>query len=290
MESPTVAASPATHVYSPNRRQKLGLMQTWALLLHNMVRERNLIVQLFKRDFLAGYKKSFLGLTWLFIYPILGVVVWIFLRRTGLLQTGTIGVPYPVYVILGTTMWGFFAGSFKAAEQTLTAGRSLIWQVNYPREILLVKQVATTLAQFTITMLVTFGVMLGFGVVPAWQGLLLPLVLVPLFLFAVAFGLIAGMIAAVTIDIGKATHTLLGLAIWTTPVIYADTVPSTAIGTLIAWNPLTYLVCSARDVLLYGRLYDTTGYVVCSVLAVILFLLAWRLFYVTEHRLIERMI
>lgn len=265
-------------------------MQTWTLLLGNMIRERQLIAQLFKGDFLAGYKKSFLGLTWLFIYPILGIVVWIFLRHTGVLQTGSLTVPYPVYVILGTTMWGFFAASFKAAEQTLTAGKSLIWQVNYPREILLVKQVATVLAQFTITLAVTLIVMLTFGVLPAWQGLLLPLVLLPLFLFAVAFGLLAAMIAAVTIDMGKATHTLLGLAMWTTPVIYANTVPNSTLGTLIAWNPLTYLVCSGRDVLLYGRLYDTTGYFLCAALALVLFLLAWRLFYVAEHRLIERMI
>jgi len=62
------------------------------------------------------------------------------------------------------------------------------------------------------------------------------------------------------------------------------------IQTLIKWNPLTYLVCSARDIIIYGRLYDVQGYAICTGLSFLCFLVSWRLFYVSENKLIERMI
>lgn len=90
-------------VYKPNQRHELGVFQTWRIMAQNMVRARELIWQLFKRDLLAGYKKSFLGFTWLFISPILGIVSWVFLQQAGVLETGELGIPYPAYVLVGTS-------------------------------------------------------------------------------------------------------------------------------------------------------------------------------------------
>jgi hypothetical protein len=41
---------------------------------------------------------------------------------------------------------------------------------------------------------------------------------------------------------------------------------------------------------LYGRLYDPAGYAICALLSVVVFLLSWRLFFVGEDRLVERMV
>jgi lipopolysaccharide transport system permease protein len=75
-------------------------------MLNNMIQARTLIWQLFKRDFRTGDKKSFMGMTWLFIAPVLGIFSWIFLRQTGVLRPGDLDLPYPLYVLVGSTMWG----------------------------------------------------------------------------------------------------------------------------------------------------------------------------------------
>ena len=41
---------------------------------------------------------------------------------------------------------------------------------------------------------------------------------------------------------------------------------------------------------IYGKLYKTAGFFICAILAVLLFLISWRLSYVSENRIIERMI
>jgi ABC-type polysaccharide/polyol phosphate export permease len=57
-------------------RHELGLFRTWAVMARNVWGARELIWQLFKRDLLAGYKKSFIGMAWLFISPLMGIVSW----------------------------------------------------------------------------------------------------------------------------------------------------------------------------------------------------------------------
>jgi lipopolysaccharide transport system permease protein len=259
-------------------------------MLTNIIDSRELIWQLFKRDFFAGYKKSFIGITWIFIAPIMGIISWVFLQKTGMLQPGDLGIPYPAYVLIGTTMWGLFMGFFSAANSTLSAGGGLVMQVNYPHEILLFKQTAQHLANFLISLSMNIVVLTLFGVIPSWKIVFFPLVVLPLFFLGAAIGLITSMISIVAIDLSRIINMGLGLIMWATPLIYSDKVDSQFVQTLIKWNPLTYLVCSARDIIIYGRLYDTAYYFIFAGLSFMLFMISWRLFYVSENKIIERMI
>jgi len=256
----------------------------------NIYHSRELILQLFKRDFFASYKKSFLGITWIFISPLMGIVSWVFLNATGMLQPGDVGIPYPAYVLIGTTMWGLFMGFFEAAGNTLLTGKDLVMQVNYPREALLFKQTAQHLAHFSIALVLNLVVLLMFRVLPGWKALLFPLVAMPLFFLGAAIGMVVSMISIVAIDISRGIKMGMGLMMYLTPVIYSNRINSELAQSIIAWNPLTYLVCSARDIVVYGRLYDPGGYFFSSGLSVLLFIVSWRLFYVSEDRIIERMI
>jgi len=277
-------------IYRPNQRHELGFFETWKVMTQNIIHSRELIWQLFKRDFFASYKKSFLGITWIFVAPIMGIVSWVFLNMTGMLRPGDVGIPYPAYVLVGTSMWGLFIGFFNSANETLSAGQALVMQVNYPHEALLFKQTSQQVANFLITLGVNLVVLLAFGVAPSWKILFLPLIVMPLFFLGAAVGLITSMISIVAVDISRIIHMVLGLAMYLTPVIYSNRIDDSLARTIIKWNPLTYLVCSARDIIIYGRLYNTAGFLICAAIAFLLFMASWRLFYVSEDRIIERMI
>ena len=282
-------SSPLT-IYRPNMRHELGLFETWAVMSSNVWRSRELIWQLFKRDFLAVYKKSFIGFSWVFISPILGIVSWIFLQQTGLLNPGDVGIPYPAYVLIGTSMWALFIGFFGSASSTLSAGAGLLMQVNYPHEALLFKQLATQLANYLIGFAMNLCVLLAFHVVPSWGILLLPLVALPLFFLATAVGLMVAMISVVAYDVSRLVDIGLGILMYTTPIIYSANSSSHTLQLINYWNPLTYLVCSCRDMIIYGQLYHPKGYFIAASISLVLFMISWRLFYVTEDKLIERMV
>jgi lipopolysaccharide transport system permease protein len=277
-------------IYRPNMRHELGFFATWALMSRNVWQARELIWQLFKRDFFAAYKKSFVGKAWLFISPLMGIISWSFLQLSGVLKPGDVGIPYPAYVLVGSSMWGLFMGLYYAASGTLSAGSSLIMQVNFPHEVMLFKQVAQHLAGFLIAFVMNLVVLLCFGVIPSWGTLLLPVVALPLFFLGAAMGLMMAMIGVVAGDVSRFVDMGMAFLMYLTPIIYSAKTTSPLVQTIIHWNPLTYLVCSCRDIMIYGRLYSPTGYFISAGISLLLFMISWRLFYVSEDKLVERMI
>ena len=239
-------------IYRPNQRSQLSWLETWKRMAGTLWRNRELISQLFRRDFAGGYKKSLLGPTWVFLTPVVGVAAWIFLRRAGLLNAGELDIPYPIYVLVGTTMWGLFMGFYSASASTLRAAGSLLMQINFPHEVYLFEQNALQLVNFSILLVLNLLAMIIFGVAPSWKLILLPVVLLPLFMAGAAIGLIASVFGAVTMDVRRGLDLTLGMLIWLSPVIYSSSVQSSTLTTISRYNPLTYLVCSARDIILYG--------------------------------------
>ena len=277
-------------IYRPNQRHELGVFETWRVMVKNILHSRELIWQLFKRDFFAGYKKSFLGISWIVISPLMGIVSWVFLNMTGMFHPGDLDIPYPAYVLIGTSMWGLFMGFYTSASMTLSAGKALVMQINYPHEALLFKQTAQHLANFSITFVMNIIVIIAFKVVPSWTIIFFPFVALPLFFLGAGIGLLVSMISIVAVDVSRVISMGMGLMMYATPLIYSDSVNSPVVRSIIKWNPLTYLICSTRDIIVYGRLYDVTGYILCTGLSFLIFLVSWRLFYVSEDRIIERMI
>jgi lipopolysaccharide transport system permease protein len=277
-------------IYEPNSRHRVGFFKIWLIMLRNIVLSRELIFQLFKRDFIAAYKKSLLGIGWIFIAPLVGIVSWVFMNATGILNPGDVGIPYPAYVLLSSSIWGLFMGFYTAAAGTLGAGSGFIMQVNYPHEALLVKQTAQQLADFVLSFVLNIGVLLAFKVIPAWQIVFFPILVLPLFLLGAGVGLVISVLSAVSSEIQKGFDIVLGLVIYITPVIYSPKYNNALLQKIIKWNPLTYLVGGVRDIVIYGRMDHVDRFLYSSLLAFVVFLFSWRLFFISEDKVIEKMI
>ncbi len=276
--------------YTPNMRHRMGLVGIVGTMVRNIVRSQDLIWELFKRDFFAQYRKSFLGMTWLLLAPLLGVASWVFLQAAGLLVPGDVGVPYPVYVLMGSAFWGFFLSMYRSSADTLGAGAGLLLQVSYAHESLLFQQVLIQIANFSITFLINIAIMVAFGVFPSWKAVLAVPCLLPLFFLGGSVGLLAAMVRVVAMDITRLLEAVLAILIYTTPIVYSSNVQSTAVRTMIAYNPLTYLVCTPRDLVLSGTMSSPTEYALSALGAFLLFMYCWRLFYVSEDKIVERIL
>jgi len=278
-----------TVVYEPNQRVKVGFLAGWTAMVRGVVDSRELIWQLFKRDFFANYKQSYLGVVWVFIAPVIGIVSWVFLNATGVLSPGDVGVPYPVYVLIGSTIWGLFMSFYSNTSKSLSEYKTLIQQINFPHEVLVLKQIAQTVAAFVINLVLIIVVLLSFKMLPSWKIVFFPFAVLPLMFVGTGVGMVVAVVSAVANDLEKAATSLIGFVMYITPVIYAPEQKSELIRTVVYWNPLSYLVGGARDVILYGGISNIAGYALSSVLSVLLFLFTWRLFYLSEYRVAERL-
>ena len=277
-------------VYEPDQRIKMGLLGSLKMLYSNMTSNWELNYQLFKRDFLQQYKKSLLGMAWLFITPVVGIISWVFMNATGVLKPGDVGIPYPAYILIGTTIFGLFQSFYAGASGTLSAGSGFISQVNYPHDSLLVKQTLQQLASFVINFSITMIILLFFKVYPSWHIIFFPILIIPIFLLGSAIGLVSSILNVVAPDIQRVLGFSMGLLLFITPVIYSSKIDNPILQQVIKWNPLTYVVCGVRDIIIYGRMEYFDRFLIVSALSFFLFFVAWRFFFISEQKVIEKMI
>ena len=277
-------------VYEPNQYAKIGFFKTILVIVKNTIASKELIFQLYKRDFLMQYKKSFLGLGWMIFGPIMGVVSWVLMDSAGVLSPGDVGVPYPVYVLFGTSIWGLFMSFFSSTSQTLQIAAGFIQQVNFHHEALVFKQGLQNLTNFGISLIINIVVMLSFGVVPTWFIVLVPLFIIPIFFLAASAGLMVSILSTLTSDVSRIASFFLSLLMFITPVIYDSSEKVVWLQQCNLYNPLTYLITGPRDLILTGTMSNPFYYLVSIVMAILLFMVALRFFYISEKKVIEKMI
>lgn len=142
----------------------------WSDLWHY----RELFAILAWRDVAVRYKQTVIGVAWAVIRPLLTMVVFtvVFGRLANLPSDGDI--PYPVLVFAGMLPWFLFATILGDASNSVVGSANLIGKVYFPRLIVPVAAAMVALVDFGINLLILLALMVGFGVWPNWQILLLP--------------------------------------------------------------------------------------------------------------------
>lgn len=275
-------------VYYPNQKAETGFFKTCYLMLKNIIDGRELVWQMFKRDFFVVYRRSILGYFWIFAAPIMGIITWVFMNYTGILHPGDTGMPYPVFVLLGSQMWGLFVGFYNSSAGTLKAGGGLLKQIRFDHEVLLIKQVSMAIANFLMTLAIVLIVMLVFKVVPPWQAIFFPVVMLPLLFLGVSIGLVVSVFSSVISDSARIVGNIVNLAMYITPVIYTTDFEQPFLKALVRVNPLSYLISANRDILTIGTIRDFQPYLFVSGITFVLFLISLRLFYVSEPLVAEK--
>src|SRR5581483_9981938 len=96
-------------------------------------RYRELFANLFRRDFQAKYKGSFLGIFWSLLNPLILLAVY-FVIFGLLIKNGTVR-HYPIYLLAGLACWIFFSVSLQAAARSMIDSAELIKKVKFPRQL-----------------------------------------------------------------------------------------------------------------------------------------------------------
>ena len=176
-------------VYTPESQ-----LRTPGLLLRSMWRDlkasRELAWRLFVRDISARYRQSLLGVFWAFLPPIITGLVFIILQSKKIINFGETDILYPVFVLVGTTLWQLFSESLNAPLNSVTRAKSMLAKINFPREALIVSAFYHVLFSLLIKLVILVGIFLFFGVQATWGLLLAPLAIVMIILLGMTIGLL----------------------------------------------------------------------------------------------------
>ena len=215
-------------------------------------RHRELVLFLAWRDLVARYKQTVVGVAWTVLKPLTTLLIYSFIfgRVAGLPSQG---VPYILLVLTGLMPWQLFSTVFSAASESLVANAHLVSKVYFPRLIIPVSSVALSVVDHLVAFALMAVLMLWYGVMPGWQILLLPFVMLLAVLAALGIGLIFAVLNAQFRDFRQLIPFALQLGVFVSPVGYATSVLPEKWQIVYALNPVVGIVDSFRWCILGGR-------------------------------------
>ena len=131
--------------YEPDNSLKKGYSQIFTEIVSEVISNRWLTYQLFRRSFFSMYKQSFLGILWMVISPITNVAVFAVLNNSGIFNIGKIEVHYPIYAISGMAFWQIFAVGLGTCANALTSAGDMLKKINFSKKSLIFAPMAKTM-------------------------------------------------------------------------------------------------------------------------------------------------
>ena len=96
---------------------------------------RDLLLMLVKRDFITFYKQTVLGPLWFIVQPLLTTLIYVILFGN-IAKLSTDGVPQVLFYMSGITIWNYFSESLTKTSSVFTANASMFGKVYFPRLIM----------------------------------------------------------------------------------------------------------------------------------------------------------
>lgn len=240
-----------------------------------LLRYRDLIVQLVSRSVKARYKRSFLGVAWTMVNPLLTMTV------LTLVFSQLFRAPardYALYVLSGLVMWNFFAQSTTAAMSDLMWGGGLIARVYLPKSVFALAALGTGLVNLLLALVAYALISLVLGVPPMASWLLLPIPVMAVGLFALGTALALSAAAVYFADVMPTYEVLLTAWLYLTPVIYPLDLLPESVQLWLRWNPMLWFVEAFRSVLYEGRIPNAVTLAVTFGLGLAMLALGWWIF------------
>lgn len=121
---------------------------------------RDLLWMFVKRDIVTNYKQTVLGPLWFFIQPALTTALFVFINKAA--NTPTNGVHPVLFFLIGVTTWSYFAECLTKTSTTFKDNAFIFGKVYFPRLILPLSVVFSSLIKFFIQFFLFLTVLLLF--------------------------------------------------------------------------------------------------------------------------------
>jgi len=274
-------------IYSSENIYKQGMVSIFRNMIANIFENKELIWQLFLRDFKARYKQSLLGWVWIFLMPFITMGTFLLLNISGVIKIGEIPVPYPIFGLLGFSLWQIFSNGWAVLTRSITGASVLVTHINFPKEVLIFSSIGQVIVDFLIRLILVLVVYLIYGLLPTVWILLLPLYLLPLILITLGLGFFTTILNVVIRDTIHFISVGMSFFLFLMPIMY--TIPEKGIlAQFNKFNPFFFLINTPRSLIISGYTEFWLEFVISSLLAIIIFVFGWLIFYVVQPKLVER--
>jgi len=256
-------------VYDSSKRGIAALEE-----LREIIKYRNLLFQMVRRDVVTRYKRSILGIAWTMLNPLMTTLILaiVFSQVFGAEEE------YAVYVLSGLMPWTFFSQTTSASIVGLLWGGSLIHRIFMPRTVFAVSAIGTGLVNFLLSLVPLFFLILITGINLTWRVFLTPIAILFLAMFSLGVGLFLSSVAIRFADIADMYQIILTAWFYLSPIIYKEEYIPEQFNWIVKLNPMFYLINFFRAFVYDGRFPSIEEYLITGGIASISLLFGWIFF------------
>jgi len=226
-------------VIQPGRAERHYWRDLW--------RNRELLYILSMRDISVRYKQTILGTSWSLIRPLTTMLIMVFVFSKVAKLKGDPGIPYPLMVLGGITVWTFFSNAFTQISSSILINSNLVTKVYFPRLIMPLSSVVVSFIDFLIALGLFIVLAIYYQFVPDWHILLLPAFMLLALLAALAFGLFFAVLNVRFRDIAQLIPFLVQVGFYACPIAYSSRlVAEESWYSLYILNPLVGIIDGFR--------------------------------------------
>ena len=226
-------------------------------MLGGLFRNRELLWELVKRDFIGRYKGSMLGVVWSLFNPLLMLAIYTvvfsvaFKARWGTGEESK--VAFAIVLFSGMIIHSFFAECLNRSPILIISHPHYVKKVVFPIEILSWMSMFSALLHFLVSFIVLLGFCLLAGVTVHIGALLTPIILLPLILMVLGFSWAFASLGVYLRDLAQVIGMVTTIALFLAPIFYPIEALPDAYRTLLMWNPVSLPVIQLRDLMLWGK-------------------------------------
>ncbi|ROI09373.1 ABC transporter permease [Chryseobacterium sp. H3056] len=226
---------PTYYINSKQSVFDLNLKEVWQY--------RDLLLMLVKRDFITFYKQTILGPLWFIVQPLLTTAIYVILFGN-IAKLSTDGMPQVLFYLSGITVWNYFSESLTKTSSVFTANAGMFGKVYFPRLIMPLSIVASSLMKFAVQFGIFILVLLYYVIFTdtvqpnAWM-LLTPVLILMMAMFALGLGMIFSSLTTKYKDLTFLLTFGIQLFMYITPVVYPISALPEKFRFLVYFNPLS---------------------------------------------------
>ncbi len=224
------------------------------------------IRELTSREIKRKYARSFLGIVWSVLNPLLMMIVmslifsYMFARSIE---------KFPLYYLTGMIIWELFSGATNAAMTSLVDSKNLLLRVKLPKSTFVHSRVYTSLVNFGYTCIAYVLMLIVFRIQPSWMMLLFFADVALVFFMSLGIGYILSILYVFFADIKYLYSVILRLVLYCSAIFYpVSSLPET-IQSLIGFNPVYLSIYIARECVVYGNIPDISAWIKLSIASVV---------------------
>ena len=226
-------------------------------LLKDIYTKRQFIFDLAKADFRKRCVGSYFGVTWMFVQPIVTVIIYFAIFQLGFKSVPPVpGTPYVLWLIPGIVPWFFFNEAMSGGTSCLGEYNYLVKKVVFNVQILPVIKLVSHLMVHAIFVIIMISVFLAYGrlPMPTWIQVLYYSFALSVYILALTF--ITSAVNVFFKDMTQIVNISLQFGMWLTPIMWDPEL----FGANNVWlerflkiNPIYYIVTGYRDSFLQGN-------------------------------------